>query len=168
MNYKHFRSFQYLDQTQLQNFVSACQRLIIPPGEQIVQQNSQGKKIFFILEGEVRVFLDTPTGEKELAQVVAPTVVGEISFFSGEPNSANVKTVTQVRALVMPFEVLRQRLQQGDAASSMVVLNMGEAIAQRASAMTRKISDLYCSQPDTQLTELQSTTKALFGEWSFL
>jgi hypothetical protein len=50
----------------------------------------------------------------------------------------------------------------------MVVLNMGEAIAQRASAMTRKISELYCSQPDTQLTELQSTSKALFGEWSFL
>ncbi len=168
MDYKHFQSFQYLDQTQLYNFVGACQRVIIPPGEHIVQQNSRGKKIFFILEGEVCVFLNTPTGEKELAKISAPTVLGEISFFSGEPNSANVKTLTQVRALVMPFEVLRQRLQEGDAASSMVVLNMGEAIAQRASAMTRKLSELYTSQSDTQLTELQSTSKALFGEWSFL
>ena len=118
MDYKQFRSFQYLNQTQLQNFVGACQQVIIPAEQLIVQQNSHAKKIFFVLEGEVRVFLDTSTGEKELSKLAAPTVLGEISFFSGEPNSANVITVTQVQALIMPFEVLRQRLHSGDAASS--------------------------------------------------
>ena len=168
MDYKQFRSFQYLNQTQLENFVGACQQVIIPPEQLIVQQNSRDKKIFFVLEGEVRVFLDTSTGEKELSKLAAPTVLGEISFFSGEPNSANVMTVTQVQALVMPFEVLRQRLHSGDAASSIVMLNMAGAIAQRASEMTRKISELYGRLPDDQLTELQSASKNLFGQWSFL
>jgi hypothetical protein len=68
----------------------------------------------------------------------------------------------------MPYEELRQRMQKGDAASSIVVLNMAEAIAQRASAMTRKISELYGRQPDDQLSDLQSASKNLFGEWSFL
>lgn len=168
MDYKQFRSFQYLNQTQLQNFVGACQQVIIPAEQLIVQQNSHAKKIFFVLEGEVRVFLDTSTGEKELSKLAAPTVLGEISFFSGEPNSANVMTVTQVQALVMPFEVLRQRLHSGDAASSIVMLNMAGAIAQRASEMTRKISELYNRLPDDQLSELQSASKSLFGAWSFL
>ena len=168
MEYQHFQAFQHLDQTQLQTFIRTCQRVLIPAGQRLVQQNSQGKRIFFVLEGQVRVFLDTPTGEKELANLTAPTVLGEISFFSGEPNSANVIALTQVRALLMPYEELRQRMQKGDAASSIVVLNMAEAIAQRASAMTRKISELYGRQPDDQLSDLQSASKNLFGEWSFL
>ncbi len=168
MNYKQFRAFHDLNQTQLQDFVSTCRKVTIPAGQRIVQQNSQGNQIFFVLEGDVRVFLDTPYGEKELSKITAPTVLGEISFFSGEPNSANVMTLTQVRALVMPFEVLRQRLHKGDAASSIVMLNMAQAIAQRASAMTRKVTELYSRQSDEQLLELQSASKSLFGEWSFL
>lgn len=168
MSYQQFRAFQYLNQTQLQSFVSACQKITIPAGQRIVQQNSQGNQIFFVLEGDVRVFLDTPTGEKELSSITAPTVLGEISFFSGEPNSANVMALTQVRALAIPFDILRQRLHKGDAASSIVTLNMAAAIAQRASAMTRKVSELYSAQPDDKLSELQSASKNLFGEWSFL
>ncbi len=168
MNYKQFRAFQYLNQTQLQNFVGACQQVTIPAGKWLVQQNSQGNNIFFVLDGKVRVFLNTPHGEKELSQIVAPTVLGEISFFSGEPSSANVATLTPVHTLVMPFAVLRQRLHQGDAASSIVMLNMAEAIAQRASAMTRKLSDLYTYQSDAQLSQLQSASKDLFGQWSFI
>jgi CRP-like cAMP-binding protein len=168
MDYQQCRAFQYLNQSQLQNFVSVCQEVIIPAGQRIVQQNLQGNTIFFVLEGEVRVFLETQTGEKELSHLTAPTVLGEISFFSGEPNSANVEAVTQVRTLVMPFEVLRQRLHSGDAASSLVMLNMAEAIAQRASAMTRKVSELYSRQPEAQLSELQNASKNLFGEWSFI
>jgi NTE family protein len=168
MHYKQFRVFQYLNQTQLQNFVSACQQVTIPANQQIVQQNSQGNQIFFVLEGTVRVFLNTPLGEKELSQITAPTVLGEISFFSGEPNSANVTTLTPVRTLIMSFDNLRQRLHQGDAASSIVMLNMAEAIAQRASAMTRQLCDLYSNQSDEQFSQLQNASKDLFGEWSFL
>jgi CRP-like cAMP-binding protein len=168
MSYKQFRAFQYLNQTQLQNFVSACHEVTIPAGQQIVQQNSQGNQIFFVLEGKVRVSLNTPTGEKELSQIAAPTVLGEISFLSGEPNSANVTALTKVQALVIPFEVLRQRLHMGDAASSIVMLNMAEAIAQRASAMTRKVSELYTRLPDEKLSQIQSASKDLFGEWSFI
>ena len=168
VNYQQFRAFQYLNQTQLQSFVNTCQEVIIPASQRIVQQNSQGNQIFFVLEGDVQVLLETPSGKKELCRITAPTVLGEISFFSGEPNSANVITLTQVRSLVMSFEVFRQRLHMGDAASSIVMLNMAEAIAQRASAMTRKVSELYSHQLDGQLSELQSASKSLFGEWSFI
>lgn len=168
IDYKQFPAFQNLDESQLQSFINACKGAIIPAGQPILRQNSQGQKIFFVLDGQVRVFLDTQTGEKELAEITAPTVLGEISFFSGEPNSANVTTLTPVRTLVMPFEELRQRLHQGDAAASIVVLNMAGAIAQRASTMTRRISELYNSQSQSQLSELQSASKNLFGEWSFL
>lgn len=168
MSYKQFRAFQYLNQTQLQDFVSACQQVTIPASQRIVQQNAQGNQLFFVLDGKVRVSLDTPTGEKELSQIAAPTVLGEISFFSGEPNSANVTTLTQVRSLIMPFEVLRQRLHAGDAASSIVMLNMAEAIAQRASAMTRQVAELYTRLPDDKLSQIQNTSKDLFGEWSFI
>lgn len=168
MDVQQFQAFKNLDRTQIQTFVGVCQKVIVPPGGPMVKQSSHGKRIFFVLEGEVRVCLDTPSGEKDLARLNAPTVLGEIGFFSGEPSSANVIAVTQVRALLMPYDDLRQRLHEGDSASAVVVLNMAEAIAQRAAAMTRRISELYSNQPDEQLSELQSASKGLFGEWSFL
>ncbi|HBB34464.1 MAG TPA: hypothetical protein DDZ80_18935 [Cyanobacteria bacterium UBA8803] len=168
INYEQFYAFKNLDRTQIQKFVSTCKGVIIPAERKILLQNEHGNKIFFLLDGEVRVFLDTPVGEKELSRSKAPTVLGEISFFSGEPNSANVATVTQVKAMIMPFEVLRQRLREGDAVYSIVMLNIAGAIAQRAYAMTRKISELYGQQTETQLSAIQNTSKNLFGEWSFL
>ncbi|MGQ4649519.1 cyclic nucleotide-binding domain-containing protein [Lyngbya aestuarii] len=168
IDYKQFQAFKNLDKTQTKSFIEDCQRVKIPLGHRLVQQNSRGEKIFFVLEGEVRVFLDTTTGEQELAKLAAPTVLGEMSFFSGEYNSATVTALTEVRALLMPFKVLRQNLQNGDSASSIVVLNMAVEIAQRASAMARKIAELHNSQPDAKLSELRDTSKSLFGEWSFL
>lgn len=167
MNYEDFPIFQGLSQTQMENFVHVCEQVTIPAGQRILQQNIRGNKIFFLLEGEVRVFIDTSTGEKELSRIAAPTVLGEISFFSGEPNSASVMTLTPVQALALTFDELRHQLYNGDATFALVMLSMAELIAQRASAMTRQISDLYNKMSNEHGSELNSHTKNLVF-WSNL
>ena len=167
INPEQFYVFKNLDQDQIQTFISACTEIILPPEHNILTQDGHSNKIFFLLAGKVRIFLNTPAGEQEISRNKAPTVLGEISFFSGEPNSGNVETLNQVKALVMPFEALRQRFQEGDRISSVVMFNMAEAISQRAYVLTRKISDLYGYEHEVQLSAIESTTKNLFRHWSF-
>ncbi|HBE20860.1 MAG TPA: hypothetical protein DEG17_19505 [Cyanobacteria bacterium UBA11149] len=167
INPEQFYVFKNLDRNQIDTFVSACTEVIIPPKEMILTQYGDSHKIFFLVAGKVRVFLDTPAGEQEISRNKAPTVLGEISFFSGEPNSANVEAINEVKALVMPFDALRQRLAEGDKISSTVMFNMAEAIAQRAYGLIRKISDLYSEQHDAQLSAIDSSTKNIFRDWSF-
>lgn len=167
INPEQFYVFKNLDQDQIQKFISACTEVILPPRHKILTQDGHSNKIFFLLAGKVRIFLDTPAGEQEISRNKAPTVLGEISFFSGEPNSANVETINEVKAFMMPFDALRQRFEEGDKISSIVMLNMAGAIAQRAYSLTRKISDLYGYQHEAQLSAIESTTKNLFRDWTF-
>lgn len=167
INPQQFYVFKNLDQDQIQTFISVCTEVILPPKHKILTQDGHSNKIFFLLSGKVRIFLDTPAGEQEISRNKAPTVLGEISFFSGEPNSANVETLNEVKALVMPFDALRQRFEGGDRISSIVMFNMAGAIAQRAYILTRKISDIYGYQIEAQLSALESGTKNIFRDWTF-
>lgn len=162
-NYQHFPAFRDLSPEQFEAFVRLGQFGKVPPGELLVRQGVPGTRIFFLISGTVRVHLDTEGGDCELNQIPAPTVIGEISFFSGEPSSAHVTTLSESMVLMMRFRTLREQLYAGNAAAAIVMLHLASQIAVRAATMTERVSELYGRQ-----VELQSTAKNLFGEWSFL
>jgi CRP-like cAMP-binding protein len=163
MNFREFPAFQDLSADQLQRFLGSCQSGVIPANRQIIQQGKPGSHIFFIATGKVRIAVNTDMGERDLSTIEAPTVLGEISFFSGELSSANVITATEVTALAIGFNTLRARLYSGDAACAIVMLHLASTIAERAASMTQKVADFYGRQ-----AEIENTARDLFGEWSFL
>lgn len=163
MDFRDFPAFRELSGDQFRHFASICQYGTISADRSLIHQGLPGNRLFFILHGRVRVHLTTELGDRDLHELAGPTVLGEISFFSGEVSSASVTTVTDIEALVVPFNRLRARLYAGDAAASIVTLHLASAIAERASAMTHKLSDFYSHQ-----TEVANTSNTLFGEWSFL
>lgn len=163
MNFREFPAFRDLRADQFQRFLSSCQSGKIPAEQRIIHQGKPGSHIFFISSGQVRVSLDTQMGDRELSILSAPTVLGEISFFSGEPSSANVTTASEISLLAIGFNTLRARLYAGDAACAIVMLHLASTIAERAANMTQKVADFYGHQ-----AEIQNTAHDLFGEWSFL
>ncbi|XGV86422.1 MAG: Crp/Fnr family transcriptional regulator [Limnothrix sp. BL-A-16] len=163
MNFRDFPAFRDLTAEQFQRFLSSCQSGTIPADRTIIHQGKPGSHIFFLSSGQVRITLNTDLGERELNVLSAPTILGEISFFSGELSSANVTTATDVSAIAIGFNTLRARLYGGDAACAIVTLHLASTIAERAAHMTQKVVDFYGHQ-----AEIQNTTHNLFGEWSFL
>ena len=170
MNYRQFQAFANLQSEQIQEVVRAGKPGKIAAGKLLFKQQMLCQQIVFLLEGEVRISIDTADGEQILSTLKAPTVLGEIGFFSGEPSSANVTSVTPVRVLALEFEAFRDRLLQGDAVAGMVLLNMSHALAKRAANMTRKLSELYAAQEEieSQASQVQQASSTIFGEWSFL
>ncbi|OJJ27128.1 hypothetical protein BI308_03525 [Roseofilum reptotaenium AO1-A] len=170
MKYQEFQAFNHLKATQVKDFLKVGKQGTIAAGKRILKQNVLCRQIIFLLEGEVQVSLETAKGEHLLSTLQAPTVLGEISFFSGEPSSAHVTTLTQVKVIVIDFDVLHQQVVDGDRVTSLILLNMSEAMAKRASAMTRQLSEIYAKQQEmeTQVSEVQQARTAMFGEWSFI
>ena len=163
MDFRDFPAFKELSVEQFRHFATACQYGTLPPGKCLIRQGEVGSRIMFILKGQVRVHLQTDMGDRDLNQLSGPTVLGEISFFSGDVSSASVTTSTEVEIMIVPFNKLRARLYAGDASAAIVVLHLASAIAQRANAMTATLSQFY-----TRQAELETSTRDLFGEWSFL
>lgn len=167
MHHPQFHIFNNLNFKQIEHFTTLCQQFTFPAGKVLVQQNQTGEMLYFLLAGNVRIYLNTPQGEQTLSSLEAPTVLGEISFFSNEPSSANVITLTQTEALAIPFQKLRQHLYQGDAVSTIIMLNIAQEVAKRAAAMTRKVSELYAGQKSPE-SQIRNAGGDLFSDWSFI
>ncbi len=63
-------------------------------GEMILQQGDAGDSLFLIARGVVRVSVATPTGEHELATLLAGDYFGEMALLDRQPRSASVRAVS--------------------------------------------------------------------------
>ena len=78
--------------------------------EVLIQRGAEDRALFFIAAGVVEVGVTTFDGVSinSLARIGERSVIGEQSFFDGQPRSANVWAVTDGTLLRWEFEAFRQ------------------------------------------------------------
>jgi CRP-like cAMP-binding protein len=79
---------------------------IFGAGEAIVRQNDTGSSMYVILSGRARVVLE-PSGQ-EVAVIEPGGFFGEMSMLTGEPRTATVRAIGDVRALEIPAARFRE------------------------------------------------------------
>ena len=67
--------------------------LRLADGQVVVQQGDAGDSLFLVAGGELRVFVNTPDGEKNVARLFENTLFGEMALITGQPRSASVAAV---------------------------------------------------------------------------
>jgi CRP-like cAMP-binding protein len=83
----------------------SAQEHIFAAGEAIVRQSDAGDSMYVILSGRARVTLE-PSGQ-EVAVIEAGGFFGEMSMLTGDPRTATVRALEDVRALEIPAERFR-------------------------------------------------------------
>jgi hypothetical protein len=85
--------FAGFSQEEFNDFTKVMNVHPLPGGVPIVEQNDQGKSVFLIASGSVRVFTTLLSGERvDLAVLRSGDFFGEISFLTGKPRTATVET----------------------------------------------------------------------------
>lgn len=75
-----------------------------------ISEGDEGKAIYIILAGEVKVFTSDLDGKEFLYGTYGPgTILGEMAL-DGQARSASVTALSDVQCAVVPVEVLRQRV----------------------------------------------------------
>jgi CRP-like cAMP-binding protein len=64
--------------------------LRLTDGQVVVRQGDAGDSLFLVAGGELRVFVNTPAGEKDVARLFENTLFGEMALITGQPRSASV------------------------------------------------------------------------------
>lgn len=93
-----------LADAQLARLASAGERREIPAEEQLTQQGAPVDRLYFLLGGAADVAIDGV----DVARVSSGGFVGEMSFLTGNPASANVRMVFAGAALVFPRGALER------------------------------------------------------------
>ena len=71
-------------------------------GDELMRQGEDGKTMFLILQGKVKVETDTASGKMVLAELGPSACVGEVSVLTNSPRTATVTAQTSVS--VVSFE----------------------------------------------------------------
>ena len=83
-----------------------AQEHIFAGGESIVRQGASGNSMYVVLKGRARVVLE-PNGQ-EVAVIEPGGFFGEMSMLTGEPRTATVRAIDDVRVLEVPSEQFRE------------------------------------------------------------
>ena len=79
---------------------------IFAAGEPIVRQDATGSSMYVVLAGRARVLLE-PSGQ-EVAVIEAGGFFGEMSMLTGEPRTATVRAIDDVRVLEISADRFRE------------------------------------------------------------
>jgi CRP-like cAMP-binding protein len=67
--------------------------------ERIIIQGREGSSLFILQEGELEVIEHSATGDRQLAVLAPPAIVGELAFLLDEPRGATVRAVNHAVVL---------------------------------------------------------------------
>jgi SulP family sulfate permease len=126
--------------------LDACERRLTTAGSPLVRQGEASNEMFFLERGRVHVLLRLAAGErtpaKRLRTYGPGTIVGEMSFYSGSPRSADIvaEEDTETRCLTRERLDAIEKTQPeiGRALHRHVILTM----AQRLRAANDEIGEL--------------------------
>lgn len=167
MELQEFPVFANLDEAQVSDFCAACNRTQHVAGEELITRGEDGGTFFFLLEGEVEVFLPETKGRHVLCTITAPAVLGEMEFLTGKPRTASVCALSDVTLLGISFEVLRGRLANGDPSTLRLFVDLSVVLARRLTQTTEMLGELEAAVPRAQRRELQDFRAKLMSDWSF-
>lgn len=162
-----FPFFQTLDREQVDGFATACSRQQHAAGTELITRGEHGDKVYFLLEGEVEVYLPTSTGRRVLTTITPPAVFGEMEFLTGDPRTASVRALSDVTLLGITFDCLRARIGEGDLGALPLFVRMSEVLAQRLKQTDDLLAELEATAPRARRRELQDFRAKLMTEWSF-
>lgn len=101
----------FLSELTRESFVAVLRSITIlrlKDQELVVKQGDAGDSLFLVASGELRVFVESPDGGRELARLFENTVFGEMALITGQPRTASVAAVDAAdiigisRAALMP------------------------------------------------------------------
>ncbi|MGK7928816.1 MAG: cyclic nucleotide-binding domain-containing protein [Spirulina sp.] len=135
--------FQELRDEFLVKLASAMDELSFPSNHTIFEQGEEGRSLYIVVSGRVRVHL----GDRDLAKLEQGTFFGEMSLFDAEPRSASVTTIETCDCLTL------NQLQLIDAIEETpeIAVNITRSLSRRIRELNSKINTY-----EKKLKELQS------------
>src|SRR5262249_23345834 len=126
-------------------------------------------KVWFLVEGLVRVYRTTPEGRVEdVATLSAPSVFGETSFFRATLPIVSVKAHSDVVALTLDHDAHALLRRADPRAAEQLALAAVRVLAERFDLLDRRVSEYIAQHPDepARTDEWSSFRARLFQESS--
>ena len=157
-----------LSREEAEDLLAGTQLLAAGPGEVLRKEGDVADGLYFLFEGKVAVERERGDGSRmRLAELEAPTLLGELSLVVGGGVTATVRALTDCRLRILARDDFENRLATNDLVAYKVLAAVAEVLARRVLRLNDTLVDLSgraAAPPEDDLARFRSK---LFSEWSF-
>src|SRR5262249_49906615 len=138
----------------------------------ILREGDAGENFHVIIEGSVQFLTQSGSGEELVLDEAGPGgFFGELSMLTGEPRSARVRAVTQVRTLALDRQEFLDFLMAHPHASIDVLAVIAKRLYRSDQLLRQSVSKNVNVLADEKMTfgqRLSDGFAAMMGSWSFI
>jgi CRP-like cAMP-binding protein len=155
---------------EAEDLLAGTQHLSVGAGEVLRREGEVSDGLYFLFEGRVAVERGRPDGPPaRLAELEAPTFLGELSLVVGGPVTATVRALTECRLRILVRSDFEQRLADNDLVGYKLLGAIAEVLAHRVLRLNNTLVDLSSPRAASEPApdDLARFRTKLFSEWSF-
>jgi CRP-like cAMP-binding protein len=108
---EQYHPLPFLSELTQESFIAVARSLTIlrlKDGNLVMRQGETGDSLYLVASGELRVFVNTPQGEKDVAHLFENTLFGEMALITGQPRTASVAVVGEADVIQVSKAALLQ------------------------------------------------------------
>ncbi len=108
---EQYHPLPFLSELTQESFVAVARALAIlrlKDGQLVMRQGDVGDSLFLVASGELRVFVETPQGPRDVARLFENTLFGEMALITGQPRTASVAVVGEADIIEVRKSALLQ------------------------------------------------------------
>ena len=124
----HAPLFASLDPADVRALDARCVWRRVSAGEWVIDDQSEGADVFFVLSGHARVVIGSPSRRIILHDIHDGEYFGELSAIDGRPRSAGILAVTDTVVARMPAALFRETIHRHPGVCDKVLATMAAAI----------------------------------------
>ena len=107
---EQYHPLPFLSELTQESFIAVARSLTIlrlKDGDLVMRQGDVGDSLFLVAGGELRVFVNTPAGPKDVAHLFENTLFGEMALITGQPRTASVAVVGEADVIQVSKKALQ-------------------------------------------------------------
>ncbi len=116
------------------------------PGEMLMHQGERADCAYVLLEGEVEILGESPSGPFLIAEQGANALVGEMGIICDAPRSASVRAKSPVRALRLSGDVFLRLACENPQRALYVMRELSSRLAREIAALGELREELHKAQ----------------------
>ncbi len=132
--------FKDMDDEYLEMLSDKMRIINANPGTLLIAEGSTCQRMYFIIDGTVKVFRRTSKGRAEnICELNSPNYFGEMSIIDGGPRSASVSAKTDVVLAELKWEDVKYLFDDKPEIMCYIFKNIGSTLSMRL----RRVNALY-------------------------
>lgn len=158
-----------LSREEAEDLLAGTQLLSVGPGDVLRKAGEVADGLYFLLAGKVAVERERGDGtQMRLAELEAPTFLGELSLVVGGKVTATVRALTDCRLRILARGDFEDRLASNDIVAYKLLGAVAEVLARRVMRLNDTLLELSAPRPAVPpQDDLARFRSKLFSEWSF-